>query len=201
MSLRIMGAIACALFIHASLSAQEVFSLGPRVGVNFANVSNVDDSKAATGLVLGLTSTYSISETVGITLDILYSQEGYKIENVSDEVSLDYVQIPLYFDVFFGDLGQSFRPKIYIGLSPGILMKAEVGDLDIKDDTRSLVLDLSGGLGFNYRLSDLIWLNVDLRSFIGLSDVRDQDLVDLQGGDKIAARNVQLSAGIAFGLF
>src|SRR5687767_11073651 len=33
------------------LNAQDDFSLGPRVGLNFSNVSNVDESSSLTGLV------------------------------------------------------------------------------------------------------------------------------------------------------
>ena len=77
-------------------------SIGPRVGINFSNVSNVAGSESLTGLAIGLTSTYSISEKTGLTIDLLYSGEGYKLN--SNELRLSYLQIPIFFDLFFGEL-------------------------------------------------------------------------------------------------
>ena len=193
----IISAVASLLLTAITYShAQETFSIGPRFGVNFANVSNVSNSKSRAGLVFGATSTYSLSETSGISADILYSQEGYKTAG-GTEVKLDYLQIPLYFNVFFGKLGQAFRPKVYAGVSPGFLLKADSNGQDISDSSNKVVLNLTGGLGFNYRLADRVWLNVDGRSFLGLSDISKDEF---QTNDKRAARNLQLSAGVSFGL-
>lgn len=176
--------------------SQSTFSLGPRIGANFASVSNIELAETNTNLVLGLTTTYSINESSGINADLLYSKEGY--ETASDsEVDIDYLQIPIHYTVFFNQLGESFRPKIYAGFSTGILLGANQENIDIKDELNGLVFGLSGGLGFNYRLSQLTWLNFDLRSLLGLSDIRDSAI---QTGDKIAARNLQFSIGVAFGI-
>jgi outer membrane protein W len=184
-----------ALISSAAIGQINNFSIGPRAGINIANVSNLD-SKASVGPVVGLTSTYSFTETSGVTLDILYSQEGYEIKNGPD-VNLSYLQVPVYYDLFFGKLGEAFRPKVYIGLAPGFLLSGKSGDTDISDSFNNIVLSITGGLGFNYRISNKVWLNADARSYLGLSDIRDKVL---QTGDKVAGRNVQLSAGVAFGL-
>ena len=179
------------------INAQDDFSIGPRAGVNFSNVSNVDNSKSLTGLALGLTSTYSINETTGLTMDALYSKEGYQ-DGIND-VKFSYLQIPLYFDVFFGDLGERFRPKVYAGIVPGFQLNAKVNDEVVDNDQfKTFNLALSGGLGFNYRAASRIWINTDLRSYLGLMDIRDQAGDD--GGDKRALNNIQLSLGLAYGL-
>lgn len=195
--------IVSALFIAGmilsgtNLTGQEDnFSIGPRAGINISDVSNVDGSKSRIGLVAGVSSTYSISETSGITLDILYSQEGYDLDG-SPEVDISYLQIPLYFNVFFGELGGAFRPKVYVGIAPGFLLNAESGGTDISDSMAGVVFSLTGGLGFNYRVADRVWLNADVRSFLGLSDIREEEF---QTDDKAASRNVQISLGVAFGL-
>ena len=108
------------------LNAQDDFSIGPRVGLNFSNVSNVDDSESLTGLALGLTSTYSITEAAGITVDLLGSWEGYSTGE--NDLKLTYVQVPIYFDIFFGDLGDAFRPKVYAGFVPGFLVNSRLND-------------------------------------------------------------------------
>ena len=168
-------------------------SIGPRLGVNFSNVSNVDDSESLTGIALGLTTTYSINEATGVTVDLLYSQEGFKWNG--DDYRLNYFQIPIYFDLFFGELGERFRPKIYAGLVPGFLLNAKVGDTELEDVYNTFNIALSGGGGFNYRVGSRIWLNTDLRAYAGLSEIRE-----VEAGDKVANSNIQLSLGLAYGL-
>ncbi len=181
------------LFTVYQLNAQDKFSIGPRVGLNFSNVSNVDNSKSLTGLALGLTSTYSISEGSGITVDLLYSGEGYKLGD--NELKISYLQIPIYFDLFFGALGDAFRPKVYIGVAPEFLLNAKINDVkQDKDQFNSVNFALSGGLGFNLRVASRIWLNTDLRAFLGLNDV------DKQRADKHAISNIQFSLGLAYGI-
>ena len=175
---------------------KDQISIGPRVGVNFSNVSNVDNSESVTGLLLGLTSTYSISERSGITLDVLYSTEGYKTE--FEEYKIHNLQIPIYFDVFFGELGSPFRPKVYLGVVPGFFLDAEFNGNESNDDFyNGFLFGVSGGLGFNYRVASRIWLNTDLRANVGLIDIRDQVL---DGDDLLADRTFSLSVGLAYGL-
>jgi outer membrane protein with beta-barrel domain len=168
-------------------------SIGPRIGVNFSNVSNVEGSESLTGIVFGLTSTYSISEATGLTVDLLYSSEGYKVE--AGEHRLNYLQIPILFDLFFGELGEKFRPKIYAGLTPGFLLNAKVNEVKVEDFYNTFNISATGGLGFNYRVGSRIWLNTDLRAFLGLNDIREEPV-----GDKNANSNLQLSLGLAYGL-
>ncbi len=179
---------------HAQIKDQ--ISVGPRGGVNFSNVSNVDNSESVTGLLLGLTSTYSISERSGVTLDILYSQEGYEL--ASNKFKLNYLQIPIYYNVFFGTLGSEFRPKVYLGVVPGFLLDGKFNDEDLdKDGLNSFVVAALGGLGFNYRVAPRIWLNTDLRANVGLSHLGDEKL---DNEDAIANRTFSLSVGLAYGL-
>ncbi len=175
---------------------RENFSIGPRLGVNFANISNIEGSKANTGLIFGLTSTYSISEASGISVDLLYTQQGFESSR-DEKVDLNYLQIPIHFNLFLGQLGEKVRPKIYAGIAPGFLLGAENEGQDISDNLNSVVFSFTGGLGFNYRLSNRVWLNVDLRSLLGLNDIRVEEL---QLGDKQAFRDVQLSLGVSVGL-
>lgn len=174
------------------LNAQDNFSIGPRVGLNFSNVSNVDDTESLTGLALGLTTTYSISEATGITVDLLYSGEGWS--DGENDLKLAYLQIPILFDVFFGDLGEAFRPKVYAGIVPGFLLNAKLNDTELsKDNYGGFNLGIGGGLGFNARVANRIWLNADLRAQLGLTDVTE-------GGDKNTISTIQPSIGLAYGL-
>jgi len=184
------------LFTVYQLHAQDKFSIGPRIGVNFSNVSNVDNSKSLAGLVAGLTSTYSINEGSGISVDLLYSGEGYKVGNT--EVKISYLQIPIYYDLFFGQLGEAFRPKVFLGVAPEFLLNAKVdGNKIDKSNYSSVNFALTGGVGFNLRVANRIWLNTDLRAFLGLNDVRDEAF---RVGDKVTDNTIQLSFGLAYGI-
>lgn len=171
------------------------FSIGPRLGVNYSNVSNPDEAESLAGLVAGLTSTYSINQYSGITIDLLYSGEGYQIGD--NKMKLNYLRLPVLYNLFFGELGESFRPKVLLGLQPGLLLSAKSGTTDVKNNMNNFAFGIGGGLGFNYRLKDRMWLNTDLRSFFDLNDVRDDPP---SSSDKYAIRNIQLSVGIAWGL-
>lgn len=177
------------------LNAQDDFSIGPRVGVNFSNVSNVENSSSLTGLAIGLTSTYSISESSGITVDLMASHEGFSIND--DDFRATYLQIPILFDVFFGELGSAFRPKVYVGVTPGFLLGAKFNDdkIDDLDGFKKFNLALTGGLGFNARVASRIWLNADLRAYLGLTDTSD-NVVD----EKNTQSTIQPSIGLAYGL-
>lgn len=195
---KMLFVIVCVLFSLQEIHAQgkDRISIGPRGGVNFSNVTNVDESQSITGVTLGLTSTYSFNEATGLTLDVMYSVEGYKAP--FENYKLRYLQVPVYFDVFFGQLGDRFRPKVYAGVAPSFFLSGTLNELDVnKPYYNSFILHASGGLGFNYRIANRIWLNTDLRAFVGLNDIRDNDVAT---GDPIKPRTTQLTLGLAYGL-
>ena len=174
---------------------QDRWSIGPRAGINFSNVNNIAESESVTGLVLGLTTTYSLNENSGLTLDLLYSSEGYQAP--FEEYHLRYLQIPFYYNYFFGDLGDRLRPKIYVGIAPAFWLGGTLNELDVNDEYyNKFMVSGTGGLGFNYRVGNRIWLNTDLRSFIGLSDIRAKNFIE---SESINPRTVQLSLGLAYG--
>lgn len=190
--------IALAIFtiqpLYGQLTSRN-FSIGPRIGVNFSNVSNPEAANSRTGLVAGLTSTYSINEHSGLSVDLLYSGEGY--EHGETELALDYLRIPVMYNIFFGEWGQRFRPKVFAGLQPGVLLAAESDGTDVKSTVKNFSFGVGAGLGFNYRMGERTWLNTDLRSFFDLMDLREDPA---SGSDKHALRNIQLSVGVAWGL-
>lgn len=199
--MRKQSVMLCLLIVLAflqSAGAQEKFSMGPRVGVNFASVGgdNVLDAEANTRLVLGLTSTYSINEKAGIGIDLLYSGEGSERGDELENLAMNYLRIPIMFQYFFRDIEDDFRPKIYAGVAPGFLLTAEVGEQDVKDSYNSFDLGGTAGLGFHYRLSPRgVWLNTDLRYMRGLSN-----LLDNNGATELFNKQWQASVGVAFGL-
>lgn len=191
----------CASSMYAQELTRANFSIGPRVGLNLSNLNNANNTEAKPGLVAGITSTYSITETSGLTFDVLYSQEGSQADVGAEmQTNLDYLRLALAYNQFFGDLGERFRPKIYVGPSLGFLTSAEAKsgetETDIKGEFNNLDVGLLGGIGFNYRIGARQWLNVDGRYYLGLSDVTESRL---PGEDPITNRTFQISVGVAFG--
>lgn len=183
-------------FLSFGLSAQTStnFSFGPKIGVNFANV-NSENTDVNTGLVLGLTSTYSINETSGIGVDVLYSQQGFKGNNYT--VDMNYIKVPVLYKLFFNELGDAFRPRLEVGFSPGYLVSANSNGVDAKPSYNSFDIGAMGGIGFNYRVGSRIWLNVDLRADLGLTNLSNTNVLGL--GD-VKNRTIGFNVGLAYGI-
>lgn len=174
--------------------AQKV-SIGPKVGVNFSTLTDVDDAESRVGLQAGGFFVYSIVEHFGVSLDAVYSQQGANSKNSNNELHLDYIQLPLLANIFFNQYGDDFRPKISIGPSLGILTSAK-GTFVEKDDFNSTDFGIVAGLGFNYKVAEKKWLNVDARYGMGASEVFKMDIPD----NDIKNTYFSLTVGLAFGV-
>lgn len=181
----------CALMSFGHTGVAQNFSIGPRVGVNFAKLTD-NASKSNALLVAGITSTYSISEHSGIGVDLLYSGEGAQGSNDND-LALNYIRLPVMFQYFFRDLGDDFRPKIFAGVAPGFLVNAERGEQEVIDNYNKFDFGGTAGLGFHYRVARTTWLNTDVRYLRGFTQVTEAT-PDLYN------QHWQLSLGLSFGM-
>ncbi len=177
------------------ISQAQRVSIGPKVGVNFSTLTDVDEAESRVGLQAGGFLVYSIVEHFGVSLDAVYSQQGANSKNSNNEVHLDYIQIPLLANIFFNQYGDDFRPKISIGPSLGILTSAK-GTFVEKDDFNSTDFGIVAGLGFNYKVGEKKWLNVDARYGMGASEVFKMDIPD----NDIKNSYFSLTVGLAFGV-
>ena len=149
------------LFFSGTILGQteDRFSLGPRAGVLFSTIvgDDVEDAEYNTGYTFGLTTTYSIMQHTGLTVDFLFTREGAET-SAGTELKLNYLRLPIYFDYFFNELGEVFRPKIYAGIVPGLRTQAEVADVEVDDNFSTFDLGIGGGIGFNYQIAGRTWL-------------------------------------------
>lgn len=202
---------ACTIFFAVILSlgvnAQHI-SLGPSVGAGFAMVSNNADDVDVNPQFLwnaGITFIYSTKTHFGFGADLKYSAEGYKTsfpglaDSFDTHVHLNYARLPIRVIYFFGEYGDKVRPKIFLGLTPGLLLSAKgksdaFGTTDFKDQVNSFDLGVQGGIGLNVRLASAIWLNADLSIYQGfLNFVNEADNTALN-------RNLAVNVGVAFGI-
>jgi len=186
----VLLSVAC-LSIHA-----QTLSIGPVIGGNLSSISEAQNGERLLGLAAGLFANYSINEKIGLNVKTLFSQMGLA-SSVSDEsVRLNYFQIPLSGVYFFGETGNKFRPKVFLGPYVGFLLGAKNGDIDIKESFKSLDFGGQVGLGFNYSLKERTWLNVDAGYSAGFAEVFEAANL-FKGKNNALFLNIGLSFPIA----
>ena len=197
--------LAAALFAYTASFSQDApetdtktFSIGPSVGFGHTGISHmtgVDQFKPywSGGLIL----TYSTSEHIGFAADILWSLEGANVErdNLENDLTLQYIRVPLKFAYFFRDFTDDFRPKVTIGPSMGFLLDAENyvqgdGTSDVTSLYEKFDIGANASVGFNWRLRTHWWMNMELNYYKGFTAIRADQY----------NTNVGLKIGLAFGL-
>ena len=186
--------IAMSLIITVS-NAQKV-SIGPKLGVNFSTLSDLEGAESRVGLQAGGFLVYSIVEHFGISIDVVYSQQGANSKINGSDLHLDYIQLPLLANIFFNQYGDDFRPKITIGPAVGILASAK-GPFVEKDDFNSTDFGFVAGLGFNYKVGEKKWLNVDARYGMGASEIFKEDIPGLDVKNSYFSITVGLGFGVS----
>jgi len=186
----------------SQLRAQENVSIGPIVGVSIANfrgdkasIGNTTDWKP--GLTVGGFYTYASKSGFGFSGQVLFTQLGAQVFNKSNEINLNYIQVPLLATYFFGKYGNKVRPKLFVGPSLNFLVGAKDKDgNNLNPDSNNRVynpfdLGITFGGGVNIRLKDKIWLNLDARYGLGLLDVSADN-------NKMMNSNWGINAGLSF---
>lgn len=176
---------------YLTINAQTL-SIGPMIGVNSSSISEATNGERLMGLSAGAFANYSINEKIGLGVKALFSQMGIA-SSVSDEsLRLNYLQIPLTGVYFFGESGDKFRPKVFLGPYVGFLLGAKnQNDIDFKDNFNSVDIGGQLGLGFNYSLKERTWLNVDAGYAAGFTTAASTD--DAVGKNNAFSLNVGLS--------
>jgi outer membrane protein W len=204
----------------ATIQAQTL-TVGPKAGLNITTLSNLDDIKSRVGFNAGGFLVYSFVQNFGIGLDALYSLEGAKYEfdfgsgsdmvRISNKLDLNYLRLNVPVTYFFRLKQDNFRPKVYVGPSLAFLLSAKSKSEIVSgpdnsvfniDENRTVTDDYKGtdfgalvGAGFNYRLAEATWLNVDASYHIGATDIPK----DSEQEDPIKTRGFTLTAGVGFG--
>jgi len=129
---------------------------GVRIGINAATLSvdNEEDfnPKVRTGLVVGLYGVVPVNDIFAFQPEVLFSQQGAKVEDGSDEATLklDYVQIPALARI---RLGRTSPAYLLVGPTFGFNTKAE-SDFDgqtedFKDEVKGNDVGLVTGIAIN----------------------------------------------------
>ncbi|NJW52632.1 porin family protein [Salinimicrobium oceani] len=187
--------IAAMVFSTTFVAAQEFVYFGAKGGVNFSTFSGDgfsgfdEESKSRTAYHLGLLAEVPVSDRFSIQPEVLYSAQGYDIQEIEDEqdveFQLDYVTVPVLAKLYvFKGLSLEAGPQF------GFLVQNEVdsasGSVEMDDDNFNS-FDFSVGLGASYKFSNFFLYG---RYNAGMTDIYDID------GVEVDAKNSVIQAGI-----
>ena len=160
-----------ALLFSVSVNAQTAagsWSLQPKAGINIATMTNDDDAKIRTGLVVGAELDYQATPQFSISAGALYSQQDSeaKEQGVSGTLKMDYVNVPILVNFHVAN-GLALKA----GIQPGFLIndKVEVSsngvsaEVGLKESYRAAgvdadisSLDFAIPLGISYEFSHVV---------------------------------------------
>lgn len=187
-----MSAVMAIVTLAASAQQQETgtFSIMPRVGMGYTNVSNMDQEVSNNGNLekesfgdyvnhlVGVEAKYQVNKLLGVSLGVDYNHFGV-LKSASSEGGLktynyDYSYSTLAIPVLAQfNIGNHFGAKC--GIQPAFLLTAkENSDKDMKDKCKSMLWTIPVGISWTFN-SPLV---LDLRYNIPLSRVNKVDIKD-----------------------
>ncbi len=209
----VFGAFLLLLLTVQSVSAQQRWSIGPRIGANISNqmgdLPPGADVKWLAGWNVGGFIMYSDINHFGISADVLYSQKGVRLENVAAGAArarytsrVNYLEVPILARYFL-TLSGSFRPNFFIGPSVAFTLNAKTKDhtvgtaeqpeRDVTDLYRPADLGLVGGIALNFEVAKGKRVLFDARYTYGLIDAT-------VGAGSIRNSAVTLNLSYGFGI-
>lgn len=149
------------------------FTLQPKVGLNIANLTDLDDSDPRCGLAAGAEIEYQATDIFSITGGLLYSMQGAKekVSGVTVTDKLDYINIPILANVYVVK-GLAVKLGIQPGFNVNSSVKAKSGGTSVSQDVDAKTVDFSIPVGVSYELPTLP-LVIDARYNWGLTKVAD----------------------------
>lgn len=169
------------------------WSITPRVGIN-SSVLSVDDvlymdgngkaesmdAKHKWGLTAGLETQYQMWSQLGISVGLMYSNEGFRFEEKGDvdewKQSLHFLNVPVLANFY---IEPNMLPGLSLkaGIQVGYLLQGketQMGKTDTNTDSFHRV-GISIPAGISYEYHNLV---VDLRYNIGLNNLCNHKVLD-----------------------
>ena len=180
--------------------SQAQMQIGPKAGLNLANIGGGDKDileqalgislDSRTGFGGGIFFMYQFSNLFAIQPEAYYTMKGAtaKIMGVDITLAYDYIEVPVLLKLIIPVEGSNIRPSIFAGPAIGFNTAAKVKgeyegeseEEDLKDYTKSTEFSLAfgGGIGFMVGKNEL---GVDVRYILGLTTTDDsEDEADLK---------------------
>ena len=164
-----------AMMISAATFAQnEVgqLTIQPKVGVNIANITDVNDADPRIGLAAGAEFEYGLTDNIGLSAGVLYSMQGVKTTIIDDDCTwkLDFLNVPILANFY---VAKGFAVKL--GVQPGFKLsskaKAKGSGASVELDVDGIKsVDLSIPVGVSYQYQNIVF---DARYNWGVTKIVD----------------------------
>lgn len=176
------------IIVMAQVQAQGL-DFGIKAGLNYANVSGIEDFNQRQGISAGLFAGARLGDKLGFQIDALYSQQGAEVDQsisqVISEFNLDYISIPIVLKYYLTE-----NVNIHAGPQLGILLNEETS---VFNQTISAVeantADWLGTIGVGLDLP--LGLRAEARYSFGLSRVNGS--VSLPDFDDLSNSRTQMT--------
>ena len=174
-----------AFFISTTVFSQEL-DLGIKLGSNFASISDAQQgSSSRTGIQAGVFAGIKFNDKVGISLDVLYSQQGADFN--AGAFDLTYVNLPFVVKYYLvGGLHIQAGPQF------GVLIDESLSETLTNEYKEIVESEISGIIGIGYDLP--FGLRIDGRYNFGLTDISKPEV----GNKGIKNSVFTVAVGFAF---
>lgn len=180
------------MFIGTTGFSQGIdIDLGIKGGANFSNITNLKalKPKFKIGMQAGVFVGVKFAGKFGVQADLLYSQEGAKVEAVNGKFDVTYLNLPIVLKYY---VMENQGVNIQVGPQFGFLVddnikgtyKGEEIVLNAKDSDMAAII----GIGYDFPDSGF---RLDGRYHIGLTDIVDDPLA-------IGGRHKYMTIGIGY---
>lgn len=188
---------AMALMVSVFANAQnEVgqISVAPVVGINLSTLTKTEGSKMKFGIAAGAVAEYGVTEQFGVSVGLIYSQQGCKYKD-RDGGDYPIERAEAYYDDYYdwydyeyegydgpsgsdklnlGYLNIPIMAQYYVipglalkaGIQPGVLVSAKSGSVKMKEYCNKF--DVAIPVGASYEIANFV---IDARYNIGLTKV------------------------------
>ncbi len=147
-------------FLTTSVISQEI-DLGLKAGANFASITDASGLSNRTGFLIGVFAGVKFSDKLGIQGDLLYSQQGAKLD--PKDIDLNYINVPIVLKYY---LVQGFN--LQAGPQFGFIVDDNITDV-LGNVIEAESFDLAGVLGLGYDFP--FGIRIEGRHNFGLTDV------------------------------
>lgn len=176
------------IIVMSHVQAQGL-DLGIKVGLNYVNVSGIDDFNQRQGISAGLFAGARLGDKLGFQIDALYSQQGAEVDQsisqVISEFNLDYISIPIVLKYYLTE-----SVNIHAGPQLGILLNEETNVFNQTiNSVEANTADWLGTIGVGLDLP--LGLRAEARYSFGLSRVNGS--VSLPGFDDLSDSRTQMT--------
>ena len=163
------------LFVTFKVSAQE-FHFIPKIGLNFANMTNMDGSMKP-GMNIGVAGEVMMTDNFAIEPGIFYSMQGTKLKEGGASIKFknDYLNIPILFKGYVYE-GFNLFAGPQIGFKVSSKLKASSSGTSVSTDIASdwfKTVDFSIAIGAGYQSPMGVMFSLSYN--IGLTNVLDKD--------------------------